>query len=160
MIFNFTILTILSILPNIHILFTCRYTNSLEQVVIDALKILHIKGERSKVNTGVWVGKNKICAIGVTATRWVTMHGLALNIHPDLSNYNRIIPCGIKEEGHSVCSVHSIDSSIEFDAVLEAFLSSFSNIFEVEFEERSFKSLKDTVDSYPEISSATLDRKL
>ena len=88
------------------------------------------------------------------------MHGLALNVHPDLINYNKIVPCGIKEEGHGVCSIHSIDPSIEFDAVLTTFLSCFSNIFDVEFEEHSFKSLLDTMNSYPELSSAILDKKL
>lgn len=132
----------------------------MEQTVIDTLATFNIKGERSRVNTGVWVGHNKICAIGVTASRWVTMHGLALNVIPNLENFNRIVPCGIKEEGYGVCSIESIHPSVKFDSVVKALLISFSNIFDVEFEERSFESLKDTMESYPDISSATLNKKL
>ena len=106
------------------------------------------------------MGHNKICAIGVTASRWVTMHGLALNVIPNLENFNRIVPCGIKEEGYGVCSIESIHPSVKFDSVVKALLISFSNIFDVEFEERSFESLKDTMESYPDISSATLNKKL
>ena len=104
--------------------------------------------------------KNKICAIGVTASRWVTMHGLALNVLSDLRNYNSIVPCGITEEGYGVCSVQNSNPEIELDIVVDAFLKSFSDNFQVEFDPRSFDSLKDTLDSYPDIATAVLDRPL
>ena len=106
------------------------------------------------------MGKNKICAIGVTASRWVTMHGLALNVRSDLRNYNSIVPCGITEEGYGVCSVQNSHPEIELDIVVDAFLKSFSDNFQVEFDPRSFDSLKDTLDSYPDIATAVLDRPL
>jgi lipoyl(octanoyl) transferase len=129
-------------------------------VVIDALATLGIEGVRSEVNTGVWIGKNKICAIGVTASRWVTMHGLALNVSPDLSNFDRIIPCGITEEGCGVCSVRDSKPLLDLEVVADAFLESFSRNFGVEFESQSFSSLQGTMRAYPALSSAVLDRKL
>lgn len=137
-----------------------RYTHTLEQVVIDALAKLGIEGGRSKVNTGVWIGKNKICAIGVTASRWVTMHGLALNICPDLTNFDRIVPCGITEEGCGVCSVHDSKPLLSVELVTDAFLESFSSNFALEFKSQSFSSLQDTMTAYPALSSAILDRKI
>ena len=63
-----------------------------------------IDGSRSKVNTGVWVGKNKICTVGVSASRWVTMHGLALNVLPDLKNFDQIK--GVRMQGTiTLCSL-------------------------------------------------------
>lgn len=128
--------------------------------MIDTLATLGIEGGRSKINTGVWIGKNKICAIGVTASRWVTMHGLALNVCPDLSNYDRIVPCGIKEEGCGVCSVRDSNPLLDIEVVADAFLDSFSNNFGVEFQSRSFSSLQGTMSAYPALSSAVLDRKI
>jgi lipoyl(octanoyl) transferase len=81
------------------------YATSLEQTVINTLEKYNVVGERSEVNTGVWVGKNKISAIGVTASRWVTMHGIALNVNCDLANFGRIIPCGIVISDRGVCSL-------------------------------------------------------
>ena len=137
-----------------------RYTNALEQAVMDALSSLDIKSSRSKVNTGVWVGSDKICAVGVSASRWVTMHGLALNVTSDLKNYEKIIPCGITTPGHGVCSVQSFHPTIELDTVSEALLLSMSNIFELDFKQASLSSLQSTMDSYPTLAAASLDRKL
>lgn len=76
-----------------------KHLRFLEQVVIDVLQNYGLKGERVEGRTGVWVGGNKICAIGVRASRWVTSHGLALNVGPDLSAFERIVPCGITDAG-------------------------------------------------------------
>lgn len=80
------------------------YIRLIEEVIIRVLSLYGIEGKRSKGETGVWlnIGKNtprKICAIGVKTSRWVTMHGFALNVHPDLDYFNHIIPCGIKNKG-------------------------------------------------------------
>ncbi len=80
------------------------YMRKLEAVIIKVLAHYQIKGERSEGETGVWldVGKKnarKICAMGVKTSRWVTMHGFALNIDVDLDYFNHIIPCGIKNKG-------------------------------------------------------------
>jgi lipoyl(octanoyl) transferase len=128
--------------------------------VIDALKEIGIEGSRSKVNTGVWVGKNKICTVGVTASRWVTMHGLALNVLPDLKNFDQIIPCGVTDDGHGVCSVEGMKPNIKMDVVADALISSFSRNFDLEFENRSFSSLEGVMNDYPELSTAVIDRTI
>lgn len=94
-----------------------KYLRNLEEVIILTIAEYGIKGERSSGETGVWIepgvpGKErKICAIGVRCSRWITMHGFALNVNTDLSYFNNIIPCGIqnkqvtsieKETGHKV----------------------------------------------------------
>ena len=76
-----------------------RYLRDLEEVVIRTLAVVGVVGGRLDGYTGVWVGNEKICAIGVKSSRWVTMHGLALNVATDLSFFERIIPCGIFERG-------------------------------------------------------------
>ena len=81
-----------------------RYLRALEEIVISTLKFYKISSKRSKGETGVWLEPNlpnsrKICAIGVKTSRWVTMHGFALNVETDLKYYDYIIPCGIKGKG-------------------------------------------------------------
>tara|TARA_Y100001970_G_C14257143_1_gene876380 strand:- start:5840 stop:6484 length:645 start_codon:yes stop_codon:yes gene_type:complete len=75
------------------------YMRTLEQVIIDTLKNFSISATRRRNFTGVWVGDEKIAAMGVRISRWVTMHGFSININPDLKFYEGIIPCGIFEFG-------------------------------------------------------------
>ena len=75
------------------------YMRTLEQVLIDTLIEFKIIAPRNDGLTGVWVGDEKIAALGVRISRWVTMHGFALNVNPDLSFYDGIIPCGIFDHG-------------------------------------------------------------
>ena len=75
------------------------YMRTLEQVLIETLIEFKIIAERNDGLTGVWVGDEKIAALGVRISRWVTMHGFALNVDPDLSFYDGIIPCGIFDHG-------------------------------------------------------------
>ena len=75
------------------------YMRTLEQVLIDTLIEFKITAQRNDGLTGVWVGDEKIAALGVRISRWVTMHGFALNVNPDLSFYDGIIPCGIFDHG-------------------------------------------------------------
>lgn len=72
-----------------------RYLRRMEEAVIDAVGTFGLQGERNPVNTGVWIGNRKICAMGIKVRRWVTMHGLALNCDVDLAPYETIVPCGI-----------------------------------------------------------------
>ena len=76
-----------------------RYLRDLEEVVIRTLANYDLQGYREPDYTGVWVDGKKICAIGVKLSRWVTMHGFALNVNTDLSYFGRIIPCGIFHKG-------------------------------------------------------------
>ena len=72
-----------------------RYLRDLEQVVIDALRSLGIEGRREPGKTGVWIGAQKVCSIGVAVRRWVTWHGLALNVTTDLDAFRSFAPCGL-----------------------------------------------------------------
>ena len=76
-----------------------RYLRDIEEVVIRTLARYSVKGTRDSNYTGVWIGDDKICAIGVKTSRWITMHGFAFNVNTDVSFFGRIIPCGIFERG-------------------------------------------------------------
>lgn len=114
-----------------------RYLRDLEEVVIQTLKAFDVKAERKlhpnpkKNYTGVWVGNEKICAIGVKFSSWTTMHGLALNVNTDLSFFEGIVPCGISEMG--VTSLAKVlGKSVQMNLVSDAFLKAFENVFDVE----------------------------
>jgi len=76
-----------------------RYLRDVEQTVLGLLGGLGLDGRRDERYTGVWVGNDKVCAIGVAITRWVSYHGLALNVSTDLDYFGLIVPCGIRERG-------------------------------------------------------------
>ncbi len=92
------------------------YLRSLEQVVIKTLEeVSGLRGERVDGLTGVWVNGKKVAAIGVRATRWVTYHGLALNVTADLGPFKEIVPCGIKDREVTSVVELLIDQSLEED---------------------------------------------
>lgn len=116
------------------------YMRSLEEVIIRVLAEYGIKGERSAGETGVWldVGKpyaRKICAMGVKTSKWVTMHGFALNVNTDLRYFEYIIPCGIKDK--SVTSMQRelerIFTPEEVQEVKTCIKKHFTQVFESEF---------------------------
>jgi len=76
-----------------------RYLRDLEEVVIGVLADYGLRGDRIAGLSGVWVGQDKACALGVHVSRWVTSHGFALNVNTDLDDFRRIIPCGIRDHG-------------------------------------------------------------
>ena len=98
-----------------------RLTSQLEETVIQTLLGFGISGERSAVNTGVWVGKNKISAVGLTASRWITMHGIALNVNCDLTNFENIIPCGLTQSDRGVCSIQGLHNTLAGHLTGESF---------------------------------------
>lgn len=75
------------------------YLRMLEGAVIETLADFAVTGRRDPTATGVWVGESKICAMGVRLSRWVSMHGIALNVNPDLGQFDLIIPCGLVGRG-------------------------------------------------------------
>ena len=75
-----------------------RYLRDLEEVVIGVLAELEVTGTRREGLTGVWIGERKVCSVGVAVRRWVTYHGLALNLHTDLSSFRGFRPCGLGPE--------------------------------------------------------------
>jgi lipoyl(octanoyl) transferase len=82
------------------------YMRFLESVVIDVLGQFGIQGHRDTCATGVWVGDAKICAMGVRISRWVSMHGFALNVSPNMEHYKFIVPCGLA--GRQVTSMQQL----------------------------------------------------
>ena len=110
-----------------------KYLRYLEEVVIQTLNEFGIKSERSYDETGVWIepkqiSARKICAMGVKASRWVTMHGFALNVDNDLSYFENIIPCGISNK--SVTSItNEIANQVDKYDVKEKIIKNFENIF-------------------------------
>ena len=108
-----------------------RYLRDIEEVIIRSLKAFDLLGRRIVGYTGVWVDDDKICAIGVKSSRWVTMHGFALNVNTDLSFFQRIIPCGIFEKG--VTSLGQlIGRDVEMEEVSDRIIKEFGNVFHVE----------------------------
>ena len=114
-----------------------RYLRELEQVIILTLQDYGLKGERSSGETGVWLDPGipgrarKICAMGVRCSRWITMHGFALNISNDLSYFNHIIPCGIPDK--SVTSLQKeLGTTLKVKEVKENVLQKFKQVFGVE----------------------------
>jgi lipoate-protein ligase B len=104
------------------------YMRSLEDVIIDTLDHYGIAASRKEGLTGVWVNDEKIAALGVRISRWVTMHGFALNVNTDLHYYAGIIPCGIFEYG--VTSMQKIlGKEMEMDEVKYILIEQFQNVF-------------------------------
>ncbi len=107
------------------------YMRALEEVIIETLKLFNIKASRKNGLTGVWVKDEKIGAQGVRMTKWVTMHGFALNVNTDLRFFNDIIPCGIKDFG--VTSIEKIiGKEQDLSQVKEHILISFAKVFNIE----------------------------
>ena len=109
------------------------YLRKLEDVVIYTLKSYDLKGFTIKGETGVWVKdenglSKKICAFGIRASRWVTMHGLCLNVNPDLSYFDFIIPCGIKDKGVTSLS-HLKKEVIDINQVKSKLVENFELVF-------------------------------
>lgn len=114
-----------------------KYLRLLEEMVILTLAEYNIKGERSDGETGVWIDvgtpfARKICAMGVRASRWVTMHGFALNVNSDLGYFDLMIPCGIKGKSVTSLNVELGRRTVDMDEVKERLLNHFSRLFEAD----------------------------
>ena len=114
-----------------------KYLRLLEEMVILTLAEYDLKAERSPGETGVWLDVNtpfarKICAMGVRASRWVTMHGFALNVNADLGYFDNIIPCGIKGKAVTSLNVELGKKEVNVEEVEEKLLKHFAELFEAE----------------------------
>ncbi len=105
------------------------YLRQLEEVVIQALATLGLKGERIDGMTGVWVEGVKVAAIGIKVSRWITMHGFALNVCPDLSGFERIVPCGIADR--PVGSLAQFLPNITLEQARSQVILAFAEVFQV-----------------------------
>ncbi len=111
-----------------------KYLRNIEEVIIMTIAEFGLKGERSQGETGVWIDagingrERKICAIGVRCSRWITMHGFALNVNTDLAYFNNIIPCGI--QGKQVTSIEKeCNHKVDFEEVKTSIQKNFEIIF-------------------------------
>ena len=109
-----------------------RYLRSLEEVIIRTCGDYGLEAGRSEGLTGVWVGNEKICAMGIRCSRWVTMHGFALNVQTDLSYFDHIVPCGIRNKSVTSLS-RATGREIDPEEVKGRILHHFSEVFDVEF---------------------------
>lgn len=106
-----------------------RYVRNLEAVALRTLNDFGITAERDESHAGVWVGGAEIAAIGLSIKKWVTMHGLALNVAPDLSHFSLIHPCGLA--GVKATSMAELlGGPVSMQAVRAAFVHHFSTVFE------------------------------
>ena len=112
-----------------------KYLRALEEVIILTLAHYGINGERSQGETGVWIDAGikikarKICAMGVRCSRWVTMHGFALNVNTDLSYFNSIVPCGIPDKQVTSLS-KELGADLDMGEVKNIIKKNFENVFE------------------------------
>ncbi|MDG5489926.1 lipoyl(octanoyl) transferase LipB [Psychroserpens sp. SPM9] len=115
-----------------------KYLRFLEEVIILTLAEYGLKSERSPGETGVWLDvgtpfARKICAMGVRASRWVTMHGFALNVNANLGYFDNIIPCGIRGKAVTSLNVELGVETIDESEVKSKLIKHFKALFEAEF---------------------------
>lgn len=112
-----------------------RYVRDLEEVLIRTIGEFGVKGTRIGGLTGVWVGNEKIAAIGVRIARWITSHGFALNVSTDLNYFRMIVPCGISDKGVTSLS-RLVGRNIDLQEVAHCAASHFGEVFSREMSVR------------------------
>lgn len=118
-----------------------KYVHSLEEWIIQTLAEFDIKGERRKDRVGVWVVRDdkpasssgqfmedKIAAVGVRLRKWISFHGIAINVDPNLNHYKGIVPCGIQQ--HGVTSLADLGLKVTIEDLDKALIKTFNNVFE------------------------------
>ncbi|MCQ4162460.1 lipoyl(octanoyl) transferase LipB [Roseomonas sp. GC11] len=109
------------------------YVHGLEEWIIRALDRFNVRGERREGRVGIWVAdgatgrEDKIAAIGVRVTRWVSWHGIAINLEPDLSHFSGIIPCGIRQ--HGVTSLWQLGVTATMEELDSALMAAWDEVF-------------------------------
>ncbi len=111
------------------------YLRQLEEVLIRTLAEYGLRGKRIPGLTGIWLAGYKVAAIGIKVSRWITMHGFALNVCPDLTGFERIVPCGIADR--PVGSLAQFIPDIDLSEVRQKLVSAFVEVFQVELVEQS-----------------------
>ena len=114
-----------------------KYLRFLEDVIINVMADYGLKGVRSEGETGVWLDvgtpfARKICAMGVRASRWVTMHGFAFNVNADLGYFDNIIPCGIKDKAVTSLNAELRVDKVDEEEIKQKILKYFTELFEAE----------------------------
>jgi lipoyl(octanoyl) transferase len=114
-----------------------RYVATLEEWIIRTLAAFNVRGERREDRIGVWVRRpdkgaafeDKIAAIGIRVRQWVTLHGIALNVEPDLSHFTGIVPCGVQEQRYGVTSLADLGIPVSMPEVDMAMRTAFETLF-------------------------------
>ncbi|MCG5061280.1 MAG: lipoyl(octanoyl) transferase LipB [Limnoraphis sp. WC205] len=106
------------------------YLRQLEEVIIRVLAVYGVKGDRISGLTGVWVEGKKVAAIGIKVSRWITMHGFAINVCPDLEGFEQIVPCGIRDR--AVASLIEFVPTIQLEQVRSEIKTAFAEVFSLE----------------------------
>jgi lipoyl(octanoyl) transferase len=106
-----------------------RYVRDLEAVMIRLCEAYGVAADRIAGLSGAWVGDRKIGAVGVRISRWITSHGLALNVSTDLSFFDLIVPCGIADRGVTSLSLE-VGRPVPVDEVIDAFVQAFARVFD------------------------------
>ena len=111
------------------------YLRQLEEVIIKVLSLYGLSGYRMSGFTGVWLEGHKVAAIGIKVSRWITMHGFALNVCPDLDGFRQIVPCGIDDK--PVGSLDQFVPDLKIEQVRRDIATAFAEVFQVELSENS-----------------------
>ncbi|XP_030755951.1 putative lipoyltransferase 2, mitochondrial [Sitophilus oryzae] len=128
------------------------YVCQIEKTVINLCKKFYLHAETSP-HTGVWIGDNKICAIGIHGSRFITTHGLALNCNTDLKWFDHIVPCGIEGKGVTSLS-RELQRNVTVDEVIPEFIKSFRSVFDcdtTDISEQEAQSILSQLKSGPEV---------
>jgi len=111
------------------------YLRQIEEVLIRVLALYGLTGERLSGLTGVWVAERKVAAIGIKVSRWITMHGFALNVCPDLAGFAQIVPCGISDR--PVGSLAELVPAIDLAQVRHQVAVAFAEVFNLQLVQSS-----------------------
>jgi lipoyl(octanoyl) transferase len=124
-----------------------KYLRTLEEVIIRSCADFGINAGRIEGLTGVWTGNEKICAMGIRCSRWVTMHGFALNVNTDLSYFNHIVPCGISDK--AVTSMENVlNKQINPDDVKKSIIKHMCELFDFTVNNKSLETEPELQISY------------
>ena len=119
-----------------------RFVRNLEEVIICTLKDFSISAGRDENHAGVWVGKEEVAAIGLSLRKWVSMHGIALNVSTNLEHFSLINPCGFSDRKATSMS-KLLGCDVSMDAVSERLVSHFSDVFDTSVEDCSHIALRE-----------------
>ncbi len=122
-----------------------RYLRMLEEAIIKALAEFHIESRQMPPHTGVWVGQEKIAAIGVKASQSITQHGFALNVNPNMTHFAGIIPCGIRDKGVTSMAAQ-LGQEPTIDQVKPAVETALGEVLALSWTQRSYQQLEAALD--------------
>jgi lipoyl(octanoyl) transferase len=128
-----------------------RFVATLEEWIIRTLAAFHVRGERRQDRIGVWVRRpdpgaqreDKIAALGIRVRQWVTLHGIAINVEPDLSHFSGIVPCGVSSERYGVTSLADLGLAVSMQQMDRVLRREFENLFGATEDERENAVLTD-----------------